>query len=132
MTSKKDQQQYWARDEPYRFITVGELAEAFKSFHIGLRVKESLATPFDKSKSHPAALTKRKYGTTTKELLKACTRREILLMKRNSFVYVFKVMQVSYVSILTSNFFSTRKNEVLVHNILFFYVCRSCSWQSFL
>ncbi|KAL2489953.1 ABC transporter G family member 40 [Forsythia ovata] len=32
VTSKKDQQQYWTRrDEPYRFVTVGEFAEAFQS-----------------------------------------------------------------------------------------------------
>lgn len=96
VTSKKDQQQYWMRiDEPYRFVTVSEFVEAFQSFHVGQRLKDNLASPFDKSKSHPAALTTRKYGTTTKELLKACYSRELLLMKRNSFVYFFKISQVS-------------------------------------
>ncbi|KAG9131354.1 hypothetical protein Leryth_006179 [Lithospermum erythrorhizon] len=58
VTSKKDQNQYWAqRDEPYHFIPVSEFAEAFQSFHVGRRLGDELATPFDKSKSHPAALT---------------------------------------------------------------------------
>lgn len=96
MTSRKDQEQYWAkRDEPYRFIDVGEFSEAFQSFHVGKKLGDELAIPFDKSRSHPAALTTKTYGATKKELLKACISREFLLMKRNSFVYIFKLVQVS-------------------------------------
>lgn len=95
VTSKKDQQQYWVdRDKPYRYITVREFAEAFKSFHVGCRLMAELETPFDKEKSHPAALTTKEYGVSSKELLKACASREILLMKRNSFLYIFKLVQV--------------------------------------
>lgn len=95
VTSRKDQEQYWAhRDERYRFVTVKEFAEAFQSFHVGRRIGEELATPFDRTKSHPAALTTQKYGLPSKELLKACAEREYLLMKRNSFVYIFKLVQV--------------------------------------
>jgi len=56
---------------------------------------EELSTPFDKSKNHPAALTTSRYGINKMELLKACFAREYLLMKRNSFVYFFKLFQVS-------------------------------------
>ena len=80
---------------PYRFVTAKEFAEAYQSFHVGRKLATDLATPYDKSKSHPAALTTEKYGLNKKELLKACTDREILLMKRNSFVYFFKLFQVS-------------------------------------
>ncbi|KZV28328.1 Pleiotropic drug resistance 12 [Dorcoceras hygrometricum] len=94
VTSKKDQRQYWARtDERYRFITVSEFAEAFLSYNDGRRLGEELAVPYDKTKSHPAALASKKYGVGQKELLKACTAREALLMKRNSFVYYFKLFQ---------------------------------------
>lgn len=86
------------RDEPYRFVTSKEFSEAYKSFHVGRRVIDDLAIPFDKKKSHPAALTNKKYGLNNKGLLKACTDREILLMKRNSFVYLFKIFQVSVMS----------------------------------
>lgn len=96
VTSVKDQQQYWAkREEPYRFITSNEFAEAFQSSDIGRRMGEELAVPFDKSKNHPAALTTKKYGLGKIELLKACAEREFLLMKRNSFVVIFKLFQVS-------------------------------------
>ncbi|GAY62363.1 hypothetical protein CUMW_217150 [Citrus unshiu] len=95
VTSKKDQQQYWVRkEEPYRFVTVKEFSDAFQAFHVGQKLGNGLRTPFDKSKSHPAALTTKSYGINKKELLKACISRELLLMKRNSFVYIFKLIQM--------------------------------------
>ncbi|KAK8595741.1 hypothetical protein V6N12_064251 [Hibiscus sabdariffa] len=106
VTSRKDQEQYWARkDEPYSFISVKELTEAFQSFHIGQKIGDDLAVPFDKSKSHPAALTKEKYGVSKKELLKACVSREYLLMKRNLFVYVFETFQLIFVGLITMTTF---------------------------
>ena len=105
MTSHKDQKQYWAREnEPYSIVTVNEFAKAFQSFHEGRRLQDELAIPFDKSKSHPAALTTHKYGASKKELLKACFSREFLLMKRNSFVYIFKLSSWSKVNSLTEQF----------------------------
>ncbi|GFS44954.1 pleiotropic drug resistance 12 [Actinidia rufa] len=92
VTSRKDQEQYWAnKDDPYSFVTVKEFAEAFQSFHVGRKLGDELAVPFDKTTGHPAALTTEKYGVNKKELLKACTSREYLLMKRNSFFYIFKM-----------------------------------------
>ena len=84
-TSRKDQEQYWAhRDEPHRFVTVTQFAEAFQSFHFGRIIREELATPFDKSKNNPAPLTTKSYGVDKKELLKANFSRGYLLTKRNS------------------------------------------------
>jgi len=95
VTSKKDQEQYWAQKEiPYTFVTAKEFADAYKSFHIGQKLGDELAIPFDKAKAHPAALTMNKYGVGRKKLLKACLSRELLLMKRNSFFYMFKMIQV--------------------------------------
>ncbi|KAI3727207.1 hypothetical protein L1987_67018 [Smallanthus sonchifolius] len=113
VTSKKDQEQYWMRrDEPYRFVTAKEFAEAFQSFHVGRKLANDIATPFDKSKSHPAALTTEKYGLDSKELLKACTDREILLMKRNSFVYIFKLLQLTVMAFIAMTvFFRTEMHK---------------------
>uniref|UniRef100_A0A7N1A9M9 ABC transporter domain-containing protein n=1 Tax=Kalanchoe fedtschenkoi TaxID=63787 RepID=A0A7N1A9M9_KALFE len=106
VTSKKDQKQYWAlRDEPYRFVTVKEFVEGYQSFHVGRRIQNELAIPFDKTKSHPAALSKSQYGVSKKELLKACTAREYLLMKRNSFVYIFKMVQLIVMAFITMTLF---------------------------
>ncbi|CAO2183374.1 unnamed protein product [Urochloa humidicola] len=113
VTSKKDQKQYWARrDEPYRFVPVKEFSTAFKSFHTGRAIANELAVPFDKSKSHPAALTTTRYGVSGKELLKANIDREILLMKRNSFVYMFRTFQLMLMSIIAMTlFFRTKMNH---------------------
>lgn len=82
------------RDKPYNYVSVKEFSEAFQSFHVGRKLGDELAVPFDKSKSHPHALTTERYGVSKKMLLKACVDREFLLMKRNSFVYIFKQTQV--------------------------------------
>ncbi|KAL3650719.1 transcription factor [Castilleja foliolosa] len=106
VTSKKDQAQYWARhDEPYRFISVTEFAEAFKSSAVGRRLGDELAVSFDKTKSHPKALTTEKYGLGKKELLKACAEREILLMKRNAFVFFFRIFQLLVISFIAMTLF---------------------------
>ncbi|KAM7513222.1 hypothetical protein LguiB_012097 [Lonicera macranthoides] len=106
VTSKKDQEQYWARrDEQYSFVTVKEFAEAFQSFHVGRKLGDELGVPFDKAKSHPAALTTKKYGVSKKELLKACISREYLLMKRNSFVYIFKMTQLIIAAFIAMTIF---------------------------
>ncbi|KAJ0075707.1 hypothetical protein Patl1_34363 [Pistacia atlantica] len=110
VTSGKDQQQYWtSKDEPYRFITVNEFSDAFQSFHVGRKLGDELATPFDKRKSHPAALTTKTYGVSKKELLKACFSREFLLMKRNSFVYYFKLGQLSVMAFVAMTLFFRTK-----------------------
>ncbi|KAE9459161.1 hypothetical protein C3L33_08934, partial [Rhododendron williamsianum] len=88
---------HWARrDEPYSFVTAREFAESLKSFHVGRELDNELSIPFDKAKSHPAALSTRKYGVSKKELLKSVISREYLLMKRNSFLTImaFIVMTI--------------------------------------
>uniref|UniRef100_A0A0D3H5G1 ABC transporter domain-containing protein n=1 Tax=Oryza barthii TaxID=65489 RepID=A0A0D3H5G1_9ORYZ len=100
VTSRKDQKQYWiGSDDTYQYVPVTMIAEAFQSFHVGQAIKSELAIPFEKSKNHPAALATSKYGVSMKELLKANIYREILLMKRNSFLYIFKAIQLTLVAI---------------------------------
>ncbi|PNY06981.1 pleiotropic drug resistance protein 1-like, partial [Trifolium pratense] len=76
-----------------------------KSFHVGKRIKEELEIPFDKCNSHLAALTTTKYGVNKKELLKANFSREYLLMKRNSFIYFFKMVQIAIMATITMTVF---------------------------
>lgn len=113
VTSRKDQKQYWLRkDEPYRFITAKEFYEAFQSFHVGLKLIDDLTTPYDdlatpyaKIRSHSAALRTDKYGVRKEELFKALVAREILLMKRNSFVYIIKLFQLTSLAIVCMTLF---------------------------
>ncbi|KAL6330920.1 hypothetical protein AAG906_009348 [Vitis piasezkii] len=110
VTSRKDQKQYWANEaKPYSYVSINEFTEAFKAFHVGRAIQCELATPFNRARSHPAALTKSKYGTSKKELLKACLSREFILMKRNSSLYAFKLLQFVFTAITVATIF-TRSN----------------------
>ncbi|XP_047967784.1 ABC transporter G family member 39-like [Salvia hispanica] len=109
VTSKKDQEQYWyMTNQPYKYISPSDFAEAFSSFHVGQRLTEELSVPYNKSRAHPAALVKEKYGLPPWELFCACFSREWLLMKRNSFIYIFKTAQITVMSLIAlSVFFRT-------------------------
>ncbi|KAK9099040.1 hypothetical protein Syun_026085 [Stephania yunnanensis] len=110
VTSKKDQEQYWAdKSKPYRYISVTEFANRFKRFHVGLRLENELSVPFNKSLSHQAALVFNKYAVSTMDLLKTNWDKEILLIKRNSFVYVFKTVQIIIVALIVSTVFLRTK-----------------------
>ncbi|KAE8728223.1 Pleiotropic drug resistance protein 3 [Hibiscus syriacus] len=106
VTSRKDQKQYWVRkDQPYRFVTADNFSKAFQSFHLGKKLRDELGVPYEKTKSHPANLTTKMYGVGKKELLKACISREYLLMKRNSFVYIFKFIELTVMAFITMTLF---------------------------
>ncbi|RZC92754.1 hypothetical protein C5167_007814 [Papaver somniferum] len=106
VTSKKDQEQYWYnKNETYRYISVSEFVQSFKSFRTGQQLIEELRIPYDKSRAHPAALVKNKYGISNRELFKACFSREWLMMKRNSFLYIFKTCQITFMSIIALTVF---------------------------
>lgn len=106
VTSKKDQEQYWfKKNEPYQYVSVDDFVLLFNSFHIGQKISSVLRVPYDRSKAHPAALVKDKYGISNKDLFKAALSREWLLMKRNSFVYIFKTTQITIMAIFTFTVF---------------------------
>ncbi|KAJ7527679.1 hypothetical protein O6H91_16G066100 [Diphasiastrum complanatum] len=106
VTSRKDQEQYWAdKSQPYSFVPVRKFVEGFAKFHVGQRIAQELSVPFDRATSHPAALVKQKYAIGNWELLKACFAREWLLMKRNSFVFIFKTIQISIMAFICMTVF---------------------------
>ncbi|XVF26839.1 hypothetical protein REPUB_Repub14bG0053800 [Reevesia pubescens] len=106
VTSKKDQAQYWAdRSKPYRYIPVSEFANRFKKFHVGVQLANKLSVPFDKSRGHKAALVFTRYSVPKLEIFKACWDKEVLLIKRNSFFYVFKTSQIIIIAFIASTVF---------------------------
>ncbi|KAK9030821.1 hypothetical protein V6N11_032231 [Hibiscus sabdariffa] len=116
VTSKKDQEQYWAdKRKPYRYITVPEFASRFKRFHVGMQLESELAVPFDRSRAHNAALAFQKYSVSKMDLLKTCWDKEWLLIKRNSFIYVFKTVQIVIVALIVSTLFL--RTEMHTRNI---------------
>ncbi|WOL00752.1 hypothetical protein Cni_G09465 [Canna indica] len=106
VTSRKDQEQYWVdKHRPYRYISVSEFAQRFRRFHVGLRLENELSIPFDKSQSHKAALVFSKKCVSYSELLKASFGKEWLLIKRNSFVYIAKTVQIIIMAFIASTVF---------------------------
>ncbi|XP_071915839.1 pleiotropic drug resistance protein 2-like isoform X1 [Coffea arabica] len=106
VTSKKDQQQYWFKNnQPYSYISPKDFANAFSSFHIGQQLTIDLRVAYDKTRTHPAALVTQQYGISNWELFRACFTREWLLMKRSSFVYIFKTTQITVMAVITLTVF---------------------------
>ncbi|KAK2655148.1 hypothetical protein Ddye_008200 [Dipteronia dyeriana] len=106
VTSKKDQEQYWfKRNQPYRYVSVSDFGQGFSSFHTGQQISSELRIPYDKSKAHPAALVIEKYGISNWELFKAAFAREWLLMKRSGFIFIFKSVQITIMSIIAFTVF---------------------------
>ncbi|XP_022934568.1 pleiotropic drug resistance protein 2-like isoform X1 [Cucurbita moschata] len=113
VTSKGDQEQYWyKKNQSYRFISVPDFLQGFKSFSIGQQLASDLDVPYDKSRAHPAALVMEKYGLSKWELFRACYSREVLLMKRNAFIYVFKTVQITIMSIIAMTVFLRSEMQV--------------------
>ncbi|KAI3463305.1 hypothetical protein Pfo_019968 [Paulownia fortunei] len=134
VTSRKDQEQYWAdRSKPYKYIPVNEFAKRLKRFHVGLRLENELSVPYDRTRSHKAALVFKKYSMPKRELLKANFDKEWLLIKRNSFVYVFKTVQIFIVALITSTLFlrthmHTRNEQdgaIYIGALLFSMICNT-------
>ncbi|KAF5202221.1 Abc transporter g family member, partial [Thalictrum thalictroides] len=115
--SRKDQGQYWYHTEkPYSYVSINQFSEKFEACHTGKKLDDELAEPYDKSLSHKDALTFSMYSLTKWELFKACLKREYLLMKRNSFIYVFKSSQLVIIAIIVMTVFPrTRMKVDVIH-----------------
>ncbi|VAI30400.1 unnamed protein product [Triticum turgidum subsp. durum] len=104
--SKKDQQQYWSRtEEGYNFVTVDQFCDKFKASQSGQNLVGELSKPYDESKGHKNALSFSIYSLSKWDLVKACFARELLLMKRNAFIYITKAIQLGLIAAITGTVF---------------------------
>nr|CAD1816846.1 unnamed protein product [Ananas comosus var. bracteatus] len=125
--SRKDQKQYWNRpDENYGYVTVDQFCEKFKAHQAGQSLTEELSKPYDKSKCPKNSLSFSIYSLSKWELLKACVAREVLLMKRNSFIYIFKAVQVDPYTFFHSVFLAVMKLMDKMIDYLFIAARDSC------
>ncbi|KAM3274267.1 hypothetical protein ACQJBY_043427 [Aegilops geniculata] len=115
--SKKDQQQYWSRtEEGYNFVTVDQFCDKFKASQSGQNLAGELSKPYDESKGHNNALSFSIYSLSKWDLLKACFARELLLMKRNAFIYIAKTIQLGLLAVITGTvFLRTRMSVDRIH-----------------
>ncbi|KAE8055599.1 hypothetical protein FH972_012428 [Carpinus fangiana] len=122
VTSRKDQAQYWAdASKPYVFLSAPEIAEAFKSSRFGNSLESSLSVPYDKCRSHPLALSKIKFAVSKLELFKACFGRELLLISRHRFLYIFRTCQVAFVGFVTCTLFLRTRLPLMISRLPVFY-----------
>lgn len=106
VTSRKDQQQYWTDNQrSYRYVSVNEFVEAFDTFHVGQQLRRDLEVAYDRSKAHPSAVSLDKYSIRSLEVFRACLERELLLLKRNSFIYIFKTGQLIFLAAVGTSVF---------------------------
>lgn len=118
--SRKDQGQYWYRtDLPYSYISVDQFSEIFKGSDIGKDLHEELSKPYDKSNCWNA-MSSSTYSLSKCELFKACMARELLLMKRNSFIHVFKIVQLVIIAFMTMTVFIRTEMAVDLQHSTFF------------
>ncbi|XP_030956980.1 pleiotropic drug resistance protein 3-like isoform X2 [Quercus lobata] len=105
--SRKDQAQYWYHMEvPYSYVSVDVFSRKFKESPYGKKLDEELSEPYDKSQSHKDALSFSAYSLSKWELFGACASRELLLMERNSFIYIFKTTQTQMdIDVLHANYY---------------------------
>ncbi|XP_078174137.1 ABC transporter G family member 45-like isoform X2 [Carex rostrata] len=113
VTSKMDQEQYWARNpSEYHYHSTKKLAESFQSFHIGRMIQNQS----NNRKTTNSSTKSIKTGRISKwEIFKACFSRELLLLKRNSPLHIFKTIQISFVAfVITTLFLRTRMKHQTV------------------
>ncbi|KAI3770699.1 hypothetical protein L6452_01840 [Arctium lappa] len=119
VVSRKDQAKYWCRTEQaYSYLSVQTLSMRFKESHLATEINEDISKPFTRLPSHENAISFHVYSLSKWALFRACMSREILLMKRNSFVYIFKFIQLLIIALITMTvFFRTRlKVDILDAN----------------
>uniref|UniRef100_A0A0A0LBH1 ABC transporter domain-containing protein n=1 Tax=Cucumis sativus TaxID=3659 RepID=A0A0A0LBH1_CUCSA len=126
--SRKDQPQFWYPNNnneqiPYSYVSVDELCRKFKSYNLErkLLVDEeemvSIKLPNNnnntgKNSKSCQELNEEVSSISKWEVFKACASRELLLMKRNSFIYVFKTCQLFIIGLMTMTVFLRTRMEI--------------------
>ncbi|CAI9101371.1 OLC1v1038677C1 [Oldenlandia corymbosa var. corymbosa] len=115
--SSKDQAQYWcSREEDYVYHSADMFSRKFQESTYGKNLIEELSNPFSTSQSQYNALDFSKYSISRWDFFKACTSREFLIMKRNTFLYVFKLVQILIIaSLMMTVFIRTRLGVNILH-----------------
>ncbi|XAR52749.1 Xenobiotic-transporting ATPase [Bertholletia excelsa] len=115
--SRKDQYQYWyLTEQPHTFVPVDMFSRRFRESSLGRKLDEELTEPFLKSQSHKNAISFNVHSLSKWTLFRACMSREFLLMRRNSFVYIFKATQLLVIASITMTvFLRTRMTVDIIH-----------------
>ncbi|PWA80245.1 pleiotropic drug resistance protein 3 [Artemisia annua] len=113
VVSRKDQENYWYRTEQqYNYVPVHTLSTIFKESYLGKELEQIISKLFTRSHNHENAISFNVYSISRWDMFRACMSREILLMKRNSFVYIFKFTQLLILAVMTMTVFLRTRLKV--------------------
>ncbi|AQK57877.1 ABC transporter G family member 34 [Zea mays] len=119
VTSKMDQKQYWTGDQnKYQYHTIENFAESFRTSYLPLLVEDKLCSPNNTGKNKEVKVNAGR-RVSRWNIFKACFSRELLLLKRNSPVHIFKTIQITVMALVISTLFLRTKmshNSVLDAN----------------
>lgn len=87
-------QQHWRGEGAYSFVPVETFADAYKASPAGRASQAALEAPPLQLPSHLDPLVRTRYGIGSWAMFKALLRRELTIMVRNRFLYIFKILQV--------------------------------------
>ncbi|KAI3676032.1 hypothetical protein L1987_85628 [Smallanthus sonchifolius] len=106
VVSRKDQATYWCRtEEAYNYVSVHTLSQKFKESYLGKEINDDISKPFMRLQNHENAICFHMYSLSNWALFRTCMSREILLMKRNSFLYIYKTVQLIIIAVITMTVF---------------------------
>ncbi|XP_039114168.1 ABC transporter G family member 41-like [Dioscorea cayenensis subsp. rotundata] len=104
--SRRDQEQYWSRpQEIYCYVSADDFCKKFKSFLVGKKLEEELSKSYEKPQCPENALSFNQYSLSKWQLFRICTAKELLHMKRNSLLYMFKIFQFASVATISMSVF---------------------------
>ncbi|PWA38564.1 AAA+ ATPase domain-containing protein [Artemisia annua] len=113
VVSRKDQEKYWCRTgQEYNYVSVHTLAMKFKESYLGKDINDCISKPFTRMQTHVNAISFDLYSISKWDMFRACMSREVLLMKRNSFVYFFKLVQLLIIAAITMTVYLRSSLEV--------------------
>lgn len=105
VTSKMDQKQYWTGDQnKYQYHTIENFAESFRTSYLPLLVEDKLCSPNNTGKNKEVKVNAGR-RVSRWNIFKACFSRELLLLKRNSPVHIFKTIQITVMALVISTLF---------------------------
>ncbi|KAK3124032.1 hypothetical protein QOZ80_8AG0639510 [Eleusine coracana subsp. coracana] len=105
VTSKMDQKQYWAGDEnKYQYHSIEKFSESFRTSYLPQLVGDKLCSPSNTGKNKEVKVNASR-TISRWNIFKACFSREVLLLKRNSPVHIFKIIQITVMAFVISTLF---------------------------
>lgn len=103
-----DQKQYWAGNESeYQYHPIEKFVESFHTSFLPQLPEENRC----KQTSNKARKTSKSCGISRWSIFQACFSREVLLLKRNSPLHMFKAIQITFLAFVISTLFLRTKEN---------------------